>query len=295
MKNQKKALWTALLVSSIALTSCEKPILDEANAETQETTQEANANVVIRISNVQQVGYNQLTRSLVDITGYSSRLNFVLYKDGEKVKSLSQMQGDEGYGQVAFSLMPGTYKVLVLAHSSKGNPTLSDPESIKFDNSISYSDTFYYYGDITVGYQATTHDLTLTRATSLLRFIIDDDIPASVAKVRFYYTGGSGVLDAVTGYGANVDSRQQKLYNITGLSTPITLPLYTFLQTDEAQLDVKVVAQDNDGNSVLEREFTGIPMKRNMITEYRGAFFEHDNAFTLKAETDWEGTILETY
>ena len=295
MKNQKNALWAALLVSSIALTSCEKAILDEDNTETQTTAQEANANVVIRISNVKQVGYNQQTRALVDITGYSSRLNFVLYKDGEKVKSLSQMQGDEGYGQVAFSLMPGTYKVLVLAHSSKGNPTLSDPEAIKFDNSISYSDTFYYYGDINVGNQATTHDLTLTRATSLLRFIIDDDIPASVAKIHFYYTGGSGVLDALTGYGANVDSRQQKLYNITGLSAPLTLPLYTFLQADEGQLDLKVVAQDKDGNPVLEREFTDIPMKRNMITEYRGAFFEHDNAFTLTAETDWGGTIEATY
>lgn len=295
MKNQKKALWTALLVSSIALTSCEKPILDEANAETQETTQEANANVVIRISNVQQVGYNQLTRSLVDITGYSSRLNFVLYKDGEKVKSLSQMQGDEGYGQVAFSLMPGTYKVLVLAHSSKGNPTLSDPESIKFDNSISYSDTFYYYGDITVGLEAATHDLTLVRATSLLRFIINDELPSDLYRIKLLYAGGSGVLNAVTGYGGNVDSRQEKLYRVDGYTAPLTLPVYTFLQEDEGMLNLTVTAMDEANNVLLERKFTDIPMKRNMITEYSGAFFEHDNAFTLKADIDWGGTIEEAY
>lgn len=294
MKNQKNALWAALLVSSIALTSCEKAIIDEDNAEPQ-TSQEANANVTIRISNVKQVGYNQQTRALVDITGYSSRLNFVLYKDGEKVKSLSQMQGDEGYGQVAFSLMPGTYKVLVLAHSSKGNPTLADPEAIKFDNSISYSDTFYYYGDITVGYQAATHDLTLTRATSLLRFIIDDELPTDLYRIKLLYTGGSGVLNAVTGYGGNVDSRQEKLYRVDGYTAPLTLPIYTFLQEDEGTLNVTVTAMDESNNVILERKFTDIPMKRNMITEYRGAFFEHDNAFTLTAETDWGGTIEATY
>jgi hypothetical protein len=146
-----------------------------------------------------------------------------------------------------------------------------------------------------VGNQATTHDLTLTRATSLLRFIIDDELPSDLYRIKLLYTGGSGVLNAVTGYGGNVDSRQEKLYRVDGYTAPLTLPVYTFLQEDEGMLNLTVTAMDEANNVLLERKFTDIPMKRNMITEYRGAFFEHDNAFTLTAETDWGGTIEATY
>ncbi len=297
MKNH----FTAFAVLSFALfslTACEKPILDEEaeNNSEQTTVKDENANLILRVSNIRQISYDQVTRAVVDITGYSSRLNFVLYQNGEQIRSLSQMQNDADYGQVALSLMPGTYKVLVLAHSCKGNPTLTDPENIKFTNSTSFSDTFYYYGDVTVGTEATTHDLTLTRASSLLRFIIqDNEIPTGVTKIHFYYTGGSGVLNALSGYGGNVDSRQEKLYNISGLTTPITLPIYTFLQSDEGKLQVKVEAKDNDNNVIVERTFSDIPMKRNMITEYSGAFFEHNNSFTFSANTEWDGTIEASY
>jgi hypothetical protein len=211
------------------------------------------------------------------------------------VKQINQKQDEEGYGQVSMKLMPGTYKVLVLSHSSKGNPTLTSPESIRFGKDISYSDTFYYYGDIEVGSEAKTHDLILVRVSSLLRFIIEDEIPENVVRVRFFYSGGSCVLNAVTGYGHSSDTEQEKLYNIEGLSAPLTLSLYTFLLQDEGKLNIKVQAEDKNNNVVLERNFSDVPVKRNMITEYSGAFFEHDNGFSFKAETEWGGIIKETY
>ena len=284
----KTLIRTLLLFLLLGVCSCEKPVFDEKDNQ-------GKTNLTISVTNWRQVAYTESTRSLVDITGYSSRLNFVLYKDGERIKSLTQAQGDTGYGTVSLSLMPGNYKVLVLAHSSKGNPTLTNPEAVKFDNSISYSDTFYYYGDITVTTESKTHELTLTRATSLLRFIIADELPSNFYHVKLLYTGGSGVFNAVTGYGGNVDSRQEKLYAVDGYKAPLTLPIYTFLQADEGKLNVTVTAMDKDRKVILERTFTDIPMKRNMITEYTGAFFEHENGFSLKGETDWAGTIQETY
>ena len=290
MKNN--VLIFVLLVAAALLSSCEKAVFDDV--ETESSTENEVANLTLRVTNIKQIGYNS-TRAVVDITGYSSRLNFVLYKDGERVQQIDQKQDDEGYGEVSLSLMPGTYKVLVLAHSSKGNPTLADAESIRFGKDISYSDTFYYYGDIEVGTEAKTHDLLLVRVSSLLRFIINDAIPESVAKIRFFYTGGSCVLNAATGYGNSSDTPQEKLYNIEGLSAPLTLSLYTFLLADEGKLDVKVQAEDKNNNVVLERSFSNISVKRNMITEYSGAFFEHDNGFSFTADTEWGGVIQETY
>ena len=73
-----------------SLTACEKPILDEEaeNNSEQTTVKDENANLILRVSNIRQISYDQVTRAVVDITGYSSRLNFVLYQNGEQIRSL---------------------------------------------------------------------------------------------------------------------------------------------------------------------------------------------------------------
>ncbi len=291
MKTSFFSLLGCGLMMAACLLSCEKPVLDEDVAPVEQ--QQDEANVVLRVSDFRQVPYT--TRALVDITGYSERLNFVLYQNGSKVKSVDQAKSDTNYGQVAFKLSPGTYQVLVIAHSCSSNPTLAHPESIQFTNSTGYSDTFYYYGDLEVTHEVKTHDITLQRASALLRFIVNDDLPVNVIRMHFLYTGGSGVLNAVTGYGGEINSRQERLYRVDGLASPLTLPLYTFLQTDEGTLDVTVTAQNADNNTVMQRKFTGIPVKRNMITEFSGSFFEHENSFSFKAETEWGGVIEQSY
>ena len=293
------------------LAACEKANLGEEEEVAETTKQQVNnkttnGNLTIRVSDFHFVPYTQqlsaentgTTRAVIDLTTYCTRLNYVVYKDGKKVDSRSQLKEDGGFGEVTMKLSPGTYKLLVLAHSSRGgNPTLSDPEHIQFTNALGYSDTFSYYDNIEVTNESKTHEVILTRVSSLLNFIIDDEIPAEVAKVHFLYTGGSGVLNAVTRYGGNVNSKQERLYNISGLTAPLTLPIYTFLQADEGELEVTVTAQDADGNIVKTRKFTNIPMKRNMVTEYKGTFFDHDsdNNFAIKGDTEWSDTLHLNY
>ena len=125
----------------------------------------------------------------------------------------------------------------------------------------------------------------------MLRFIIEDNIPSDVKYMHFKYTGGSGVLNAVTGYGGNVNSQQEMWYGVSNAEVPLTLPLYTFLKGDEGTLQVTVQALASDQKTVIaEKTFTNVPMKRNMVTEYKGSFFtaSSNNSFSLTAETDWE-------
>jgi glyoxylate carboligase len=106
--------------------------------------------------------------------------------------------------------------------------------------------------------------------------------------MKFYYTGGSGVLNAVSGYGGMTNSQQEKMAGITGMSTPYTFNVFTFLQADEGLLQVRVVALESDKKTVVaERQFEDVPMKHQMITEYAGSFFNHDNSITFKVDTDW--------
>jgi hypothetical protein len=226
---------------------------------------------------------------MTDLTTYCTRLNYVIFKDGKKIESRSQLKGDTGYGEVSIPLVAGSYQLLVLAHSSTGgNPTITDPEKIQFTNALNYSDTFSFYGNLEVTSEAKTHDIVLTRNVSCLRFTVEDEFPENVKYMKFYYTGGSGVLNAVTGYGALVNSQQEKRVNIQGLSTPLTFNLYTFMQEDEGFLQLRVQALQADGETVVhERTFENVPMKYQKLTSYRGSFFYKNNGFSLTAETDW--------
>jgi hypothetical protein len=237
----------------------------------------------------------------VDITTYCSRLNFVLYREGKKVKAVTQTKDEENYGQLAMTLEPGTYKLLVLAHSSKKNPTLSHPDEIKFDNiDTSYSDTFYYYGDLVVKEDAPiqNHDIRLTRATTMVQLNISD-YPQDLNYITVYYTGGSGVFNAVTGYGGTVNSEQdvaKGVYeNYVSQNRPIVIPVYTFLQQDAGSMFLRIAACTKDNEVIIQREYHNVPVERGKMTVFQGYFFDPENNFSLTAETGWETAATLTY
>ena len=302
---QRKTIATGLMAFMFIAgqTSCEKVIFDEEETATERTENVTNEtgektdkdkgkyNVVLRVSNFNMV---PITRDVVDLTTYCTRLIFVVYKDGEKIAGKSQMkEDDENFGEVKMKLdVNTTYKLMVLAHSSKGgNPVVSDPENIQFTNALGYTDTFCYYGDLEVKSGETVQEVTLTRVSSQLCFTITDEIPAEVTHMYFYYTGGSGVLNAVTGFGGNVNSRQEKNVNVVGYSAPLPIHIFTFLRENEGSLNLKAEALDANKNVVHSREFENVPMKRNAVTIFEGAFFSHDQSFTIKGETEWNDTI----
>lgn len=297
MKNNLLNLYghlSLLVMVGLMMASCEKPLNDDEGEESKSNN--GKESVVLRVTEFKQVPFddanaraNAPTRAMTDLTTYCTHLNFVVFKDGKKIDSKSQLKGDSGFGEVSFSLYPDTYNILVLAHSSTGgNPTLTNPESIQFTNNLGYSDTFSYYGELRVSAEENNHELVLTRNVSCLRFEVKDEFPAEVKYMKFSYTGGSGVLNAVTGYGGNVNSQQEKIVDISGLSTPLTFNIYTFLREEESVLQLTVEALKSNRSTVfLKREFKDIPMKYRMVTEYTGYFFDAENSFSIMAETDW--------
>ena len=246
-----------------------------------------------------------------------TRLNFVVYQNGKKVKGVNQEEGDEGYGKATLTLEEGTYQVLVLAHSCDGNPTLSAAEKIQFTNAIGFTDTFCYYGTIAVTNEQQTHNITLNRVTAMLRFIINDDMPANISNLKFYYTGGSGALNATTGLGC-VESKQTVVIVVDPetLTKPYTFDLYTIPRETTASLNLTVTAYDETQTVVHERTFKGVEVQANKITEFSGNFFTDDptagngddpgngqggstttgsDIFLISANTKWAGTITKTY
>ncbi len=147
--------------------------------------------------------------------------------------------------------------------------------------------------------------VSLNRIVSLCRFVVTDDIPVGVAKMQFYYTGGSGAFNATTGLGS-VNSKQTVTFDVTDGQKQFDL--YTFLHDVTGTITLKVTAFDVNDNELYRREFA-VPMEVNHITWLSGAFFSGSSAafFSgssassataitgLTVNTDWSGETHLTF
>ena len=277
----------------LLLSSCEAPYLADDDPSTPSAT--TPANLTLSVFQLEQTPFTDITRTAP--ADACTRLNFALYDaSGTKVKQINQTSSDPDFGNASFQLEPGTYRLVVVAHSSNGNPTMTDPGKIQFTNAQGYSDTFLYSEMITIGQEPLTLSLTLNRIVALCRFIITDDIPATVAKMRFYYTGGSGAFDAATGYGS-VNSKQDLKFDVTAGQKQFDL--YTFpYKSTESTIHLVVTALDASGTELTQRTFD-VPLEKNKISSLSGAFFtatpSHPSSASVTLNTTWSAETLLTY
>lgn len=264
----KKVL--ALLILFVAFVSCEKPITSDDSGDNKRVGQ--NDNLMVSIGN----------------GGLSAtRLNFVVFdRNGTRVKQVNQQSGAADFGTAVFQLDPGDYQLVVVAHSSDGNPTLANIKKVQYTNAQGFTDTFLYKGDITVTNEQLIKTVSLERIVALCRFVMTDDYPQNVAKMRFYYTGGSGAFDATTGLGC-VKSKQSVLFDVTNGQN--VFDLYTFLHAVEGTVTLQVTAHDVNDNVLLERTYE-VPLRQNRVTRCSSPYFsETSMASTIVVFNGWEG------
>ena len=275
------------LLLIITCLSCEKPVIPDTYQG------DANGNLVVSVFQVEQQSFaGALTRAA--LADYCSTLNFAVYDaDGQRIKQVNQKVADAGFGAVAFAVEPGTYQVVVVGHSSQGNPTMTDPKKIRFDNKDGYSDTFLYSTTVTVAEddQEVEVDANLHRITSLCRVVFTDAIPDQVSQMQFEYTGGSGAFDAATGLGS-VNSTQKMTFSVEPGQEACTFDLYTILRESEGTLRLHAEAQGANQSVIRQRDFE-VPMKQRVITKLSGPYFSGSDGSTVSIvigiNTDWEG------
>ena len=288
-----KRLLVALLVGIFVLCGCEKAI------NLEEIDNAATGNVTVNVYKIENEAFGVSSRGVV--SDVCTTLNFAMYDaGGVRVKQINQKSGDKGFGAVSFELEEGSYQLVVLAHSSDGNPTMTNLAKIQFTNATKYSDTFLYYANVEVGDEPQTLDITLNRIVSLCRFVVNDPIPEGVAKLQFYYTGGSGAFSAMTGLGV-VDSKQTMTFDVVPGTTGTVYDLYTFLHHTDDQVDLVVTALGADGNKMYERSFE-VPMEQRKITRMTGNFFadeasveSHGAQVEISINSEWEGEVNIAY
>ena len=294
-------VFTVMMV--FTLTACEKVIVNE-----ESVSGDVNGNLTVNVSRIEQIPFGSQARSAggistrAAVTDFCNRLNFAVYEiEGTRLKQVNQTAESSGFGTATFSLGDGEYQLVVLAHSSNGNPTMTNPAKIQFSNKLGFTDTFLYYKTVTVGEEHQTLDVSLDRIVSMCRFVINDAIPTGVASLEFYYTGGSGTFNAATGLG-NVNSKQTMKFDVTAGDSGTEYDLYTFLHQEEDDITLTVRAYDAAGSELEQyKQIFEVPMKRRMITRLSGDYFtgvpstSGDVSLTITINGDWDGQQNITY
>ena len=292
-----------VLISILALlaASCEKPIFDDELATAK--GHESAANVTLHFSPYEQQAF---TRAATPLTDQCTRLSVAIFTaDGTKAKAITQKQTDAGFGTAALTLQAGTYKIVAIAHSStEGNATITSPEKVTFANN-KLTDTFYYYGTLTVGTDPIEETLEMTRCVAMLRLTLTDPLPDNITRLKFYYTGGSSTFSPATGYGCVNSKQTEYRYTTDDQDMPVTVyELYTMPHEQQDVLKLTVTALDASGSEVGEVVMDNIPVTRNKITTWQGTLFSgsgteggtsSSGGISITLDTEWDGTITYTF
>lgn len=320
---KKTYVWLAslLLMLVATLTSCEKFALDDSGTNSHD----ANANVIIHVSVAknnstgtrsgeedfgdEETGDEDgLDEGDEEVEGkpledYCSRLSIAIFDGEEKVKTLN-LKAEDGYKDIGINLEAGKYRMVAIGHNGSGNCTISSPEKVKFYKN-KMTDTFFYYGTFNVRDGEYTDDyILLKRAVAQFKVHISDaTIPAEAHSIKFYYTGGSSTLDAVTGYGC-VQSRQTETFKLQEGERDYSV--YTFPREENKGLKMTINILDADAQSIKEYSKEDVPVKCNNITQSNISIKDHtisdpdqkedgdsgkgNLGFTVNP--DWEGEIV---
>ena len=325
---KKTYVWLAFLLLMLVatLTSCEKFALDDSGTNSHD----ANANVIIHVSVAknnstgtrsgeedfgdEETGDEEtgdedgLDEGDEEVEGkpledYCSRLSIAIFDGEEKVKTLN-LKAEDGYKDIEINLEAGKYRMVAIGHNGNGNCTISSPEKVKFYKN-KMTDTFFYYGTFNVRDGEDTDDyILLKRAVAQFKVhITDATIPAEAHSIKFYYTGGSSTLDAVTGYGC-VKSRQTESFKLQEGKRDYSV--YTFPREENKGLKMNINILDAEAQSIKEYSKEGIPVKCSNITQTNISIQDHTISEPNQKENDdsgkgglgftinpdWEGEIV---
>lgn len=303
-----------ILCTLLSLSSCEKAITDE-DSVVSGSPADKDANLTVTVFSIEKTPFGTLapgayapatraatrasaTRAATPASEACTRLNFAIYDEGgSRVKQVNQTSAEADFGKASFQLAEGDYLLVVVGHSSNGNPTMTDPTKVQFTNATGYTDTYLCCANVTIGEEKVDYNVSLDRITALCRFVLTDtEIPSEVKKMRFYYTGGSGAFNAQTGLGC-VNSKQDVKFDVS--DDHKQFDLYTFLHDTEGTIHLTVSALDASGVEITQRDFD-VPMQQNYITWLSGPFFGDSGSGSttitgVTINTDWAGETHITF
>lgn len=264
--NSTKHTILALLLIIISLSSCVNHIDEE----------QQNATISFNISNYSQSEFVS-PQSRAQISTVISRISFCVFgENSEKEQEIIQVSSESGFGVIKATIPYGTHSILIVGHNSSKDAVITSPEDICFaDGKI--TDTFLYHSSIEIDEDTSpTISIALDRVISKFELQATDAIPAGVKTIEFKFSGGGNTLSGITGKTTS-SIEQTKVIEVPASyinTSNNKFVLYTFLPEDETNLTIEATVKNEANDILFSKTFSGVPMKINRITRYKGEFFK---------------------
>lgn len=274
------------MLAVLILCGCEKMVIDDDVYSKGDN----GGNVTLHITQTEDA-----TRSSV-ISDVCGRLNVAVFDaGGQKVKAIAQTVADAGFGSVSMSLAAGNYTVVAIGHNCTGSATITSADKVTFPNN-KVTDTFSYFGRLTVTGDRQDVDIRMKRAVAMIRLHLTDEMAAmnDVAQFKFYYLGGSSTFSPSTGYGCvNSKQTEYRAFSDDGVYCLYTLPH----SANDVLTKMTVTALDASDNALGEIIIENVPVTVNKITDCTGNVRGGSGSITatITVDADWAGVSNYTY
>lgn len=271
---------------AVFICGCEKMVIDDDVYSKGDN----GGNVTLHITQTEDA-----TRSSV-ISDVCGRLNVAIFDaGGQKVKAIAQTIADAGFGSVSMSLAAGNYTVVAIGHNCTGSATITSADKVTFPNN-KVTDTFSYFGRLTVTGDRQDIDIKMKRAVAMIRLHLTDEVSGmdDVAQFKFYYLGGSSTFSPSAGYGCvNSKQTEYRAYSDDGVYCLYTLPH----AANDVLTKMTVTALDASDNALGEIIIENVPVTVNKITDCTGNVRGGSGSVTatITVDADWAGVNNYTY
>lgn len=289
-----KQIKTLLLIfAAFLFAACEKYVAEEG---TQSESKVIDGNLVVKAECVvTRAGETEENQESLPLKDRFTRMTMVLYQDDVRVDYVNQENSDPGFGTMSVDLDPGTYQLVVLAHSGQRSPTTTNCHKISF--SAPLTDVFSYYGDVVIGKEASKITVQLTRAVAKIQLNITDEIPEGVSFFNYIYKGASVSFDPATQIGVVSSTRRNvEIEKAEGVKT---FELYTFVSSDNQTVDWDFAGYSELNEVIGSKKFSDIPVSLRKVTKIDSPVFdgviEGPTDITFTFDDTWDGVVDYTF
>lgn len=287
-----------LLLSAIALTSCEKITTMEDEDAPVSGSSAVGKKFTFTIKGDFTDEWKPVTRGYLAADGKDMTDLWVLdYMNGQLVQQLHQ--GDntaENFGKPTMNLAYGTHHVYFVA--SRG----TDPALNTTAGTLSWSsvrDTFWKDYEVTVVSTSNgNRAVTLDRVVTKLSLAFTDAVSDNAATINFTPTTWYCGLNYKTGEPTAATASQTNTMTVpAGYAgrTDVSAAYFSISPSSEWTTDVIINSKDADGNIIGQASMTAVPLKRNRVTEYSGPLFSSGGAVTMTLNGTWEDSATGTW
>ena len=282
-----------LIIATLLFAACEKYVAEEG---TQSESKVVDGNLVVKAECVvTRAGETEEGQEALPLKDRFTRMTMVLYQNDVRVDYVNQDNLDKDFGTMSVDLDPGTYQLVVLAHSGQRSPTTTNCHKISF--SAPLTDVFSYYGDVVVGKEVNKVTVQLTRAVAKIQLTVTDEIPAGVSFFNYIYKGASVSFDPATQKGvASTTRRNVEVEKADGVKT---FELYTFVSSDDQTVDWDFAGYSSEKEVLGSKKISNIPVALRNVTKIESKVFdgviEGPTDISVTVDDTWDGVINYTF